>query len=332
MSVVFAHAALGTRDFVAPLPQIAQSVFSFGWLGVDFFFVLSGFIIYYSTSELERTWKSARHYVVQRTVRVYIPYLPISIALVLVYYYGNVGNGRHWSILSSLTLLPSSLPPALSVAWTLQHEIVFYTIFAVGFFFNRLLGVMCCWAVAIVVTSFLIVPIAQPWAIVFDRINLEFLFGMLAAVVFTKGYARNSVIPYIVSATALYAWFIVSADRSNSVLVGLAMAAAVVPIVYQDTLISRKYHKYLLLLGAASYALYLVHNPLISVTSRIAAKIYWLSNPWIALTFSIGASTVVGIAYHLWFERPATRSIKSRMIGTQKPPKASHSVHSTGSL
>ena len=46
MSVVFAHAALGTRDFVAPLPQIAQSVFSFGWLGVDFFFVLSGFIIY----------------------------------------------------------------------------------------------------------------------------------------------------------------------------------------------------------------------------------------------------------------------------------------------
>ena len=36
------------------------------------------------------------------------------------------GFGLPWSWAETITLLPISAPPALTVAWTLQHELLFY--------------------------------------------------------------------------------------------------------------------------------------------------------------------------------------------------------------
>jgi hypothetical protein len=45
LAVVLHHASVSTGAFVADVPAWAMSVFGLGYLGVDFFFVLSGFII-----------------------------------------------------------------------------------------------------------------------------------------------------------------------------------------------------------------------------------------------------------------------------------------------
>ena len=57
LAVVAHHSALAVGAFSEPLPHVLAWVLEQGYLGVDFFFVLSGFIIYWSSQG-----KSARAY------------------------------------------------------------------------------------------------------------------------------------------------------------------------------------------------------------------------------------------------------------------------------
>ncbi len=140
LAVVAHHAAVSTVAFVGFVPGTAQSVFGLGYLGVDFFFVLSGFIIMYAHMGDERSPATVRRYAFKRLVRIFPAYLPISISLIALYATMpgfSASGGREYSLLSSLLLLPADGPPALSVAWTLVHELMFYAVFLLFFVSRR---------------------------------------------------------------------------------------------------------------------------------------------------------------------------------------------------
>lgn len=133
LAVVAHHAALSTEAFVGALPAWVAPFFGAGLLGVDFFFVLSGFIIMYAHMEDERTPAKVKRYVFKRLTRIYPAYLPVGIGLILLYAampgFSAAGGEREYSLASSLLLIPADGPPALSVAWTLVHELMFYAVF-----------------------------------------------------------------------------------------------------------------------------------------------------------------------------------------------------------
>lgn len=122
--VVLHHASLSVSHFIGPLAH--DAVPRNGHLGVDFFFVLSGFIIAHSSAQLVARGQGLRAYVRARLVRVYVPYLPVGVAMLLAYsvFPALSGSGREVGVFTTLTLLPSNVPPALSVAWTLVHEVI----------------------------------------------------------------------------------------------------------------------------------------------------------------------------------------------------------------
>lgn len=286
LAVVLFHARLGTDAFVAKLPPAIEGLLARGNLGVDFFFILSGFIILHVHLDDAPTLAALRSYTLKRLTRIFVPYLPVALVVAIAYCVlpGLSGAPRDWGWFTTLTLLPSGSEPALNVAWTLVHEMMFYLLFVV-FFCGRpiFLLVMGLWTCAMIYQAAHPVAISSPVvSVALNPINLEFVFGMVCAAAFRAWRPA----PRLAKPPRLVAAFV--------------------------------------LLGNASYAIYLTHNPLISLTSRLAARIPLLDNWPASLALAISASLAVGFAFHYWFERPALAWIRSPARYTAAPSQAAY--------
>jgi len=296
LAVVFYHSGLAARDFSGN--SKAYDILSYGRLGVDFFFVLSGFIIYHSTVGKRR---SLRDYAIARFRRVYLPYFPVGIAMALLYL--SLPHDTHvWSWLPTLTLAPVDTHPALAVAWTLQHEILFYILFGL-FYFSGILPIgMAVWAACI-----LLLGKHLPFA----DINLEFFFGIAAAILYRDGRVHRLL--YLAAPVFLGVWILLGHDETHRVWVGAA-AACLVASLAQTERKGMAVPRSLILLGAASYSLYLVHDPIVSVVARV------VPGAWIIVS-SLAASLLGGFAYHFLVEKRAVAKKANPEVFIEPLPK-----------
>jgi peptidoglycan/LPS O-acetylase OafA/YrhL len=309
IAVVIHHASLAARDFGGPFA--GQRWLELGYLGVDFFFVLSGFIIYHSTVGRSKT---ARSYAAARARRIYIPYLPIGLAIALIYAFLPAIGGRDgsWSWLATLTLLPIS-SPALTVAWTLQHEVLFYFVFGVAWFCNRVGLTLAIWGIAIILNSAAFHLDAIPLAIV----NLEFLMGVGVA---TFLHRRPPPLPF--AAIPALLWLAIGMSREWSILVGASCALLIWRMVGAEATGRLAVPRWLIFLGAASYSIYLVHGPAISIAGRLFAGSWAL-----VLVGALAAGMAAGIAYFLLVERPLLNATGRFMPRSIRAPGISPAVN-----
>ncbi len=289
----------------------------YGYLGVDFFFVLSGFIIYYSTS-VSKKKQAPSNYFWSRVNRIYTPYLPIGIAYAVLYTLlpaASQGN-RDWGWFTSLTLLPSDRSPALSVAWTLRHEVIFYFLFGVLFFLRKLNSGFLLWSVLIAVYVAVVhdkTALPGAWRQLLIPINLEFGFGYLAALSVIKGLRVPFTFNLLgaVSGTLLWVWL--GADRSQSWLIGMAIAFLMLAGVQWEREGKLRIHHRLIFLGDASYSIYLIHPPVIAVLSRILTG--RITSELTVMGVLFPASVLAGCAWHLLYERRVTAYFRRTLSG-----------------
>jgi len=109
-----------------------QWFFSFAHAGVDFFFVLSGFIIYIAHHADVGDLSALPRYVWRRVTRIYPIYWVITgfVIILIIFRPGGEHELDAEHILNSVLLLPQSRPPLIGVAWTLEHEMLFYLAFS----------------------------------------------------------------------------------------------------------------------------------------------------------------------------------------------------------
>lgn len=290
LAVVVHHAVMAAKNFGAGLP--GQQWLELGYLGVDFFFVLSGFIIYHSTVGSSKT---TGRYARARFDRVYVPYFPIGIGIAVLYMLlpGLSGGLRQWSWLSTLSLFPASSPPALSVAWTLQHEVTFYFIFGLAYFSGQLSRVLTVWGVLIVVNAAFGL---LDW-IPLKLINLEFLMGVIVAALKErwKPHLAIGLVP------AMF-WFWLDREGSMRVLIGLCCAVVVWWLVRSEEAGRLKVPSWLVFLGAASYAIYLTHSVTIAAVGRLL-----LGQSLLIASVGFIVGTAAGVGYFILIERPLLR-------------------------
>lgn len=309
--VLLHHANQSVTAFVGPL-GFDETIFLNGYLGVDFFFVLSGFIIAYSTNRLLQTGRGFADYAKARSIRIYIPYLPIGIAMLVLYQIlpGLSAGERSPGILTSLTLLPTASPTALSVAWTLVHEMLFYALFSLIFLSKRILWtVLALWAVLIAIQFWVGQPFGREgWGYVLSPVNLCFLLGVAVYYLTRTGVATGVAV-----ASALVGFAVVAFEATRVTpdrwLIALGFAGL---IICASSAWAQKQSpgRVALLLGAASYSIYLVHNPFLSVAVRALRKVMPGISPLPAFLLMALAALAAGLAYYYFYERHGLKLAK----------------------
>lgn len=138
----------GSR-FLSPYGTgIGWSLFGSGrTMGVDLFFVISGFIMVYTTTKSDGSLRFTANYFKKRFLRIWPLYIVMTLAYVLISsgwsYFSTADGLRRFT--ESLTLIPQAnligAPmievPSLGVGWTLNYEVYFYLIFGLSLFFGR---------------------------------------------------------------------------------------------------------------------------------------------------------------------------------------------------
>jgi hypothetical protein len=123
--------------------HVFPRVSRYGEIGVDVFFVISGFVMAPVTHGLPPGVRSARSFMAARFARVVPLYwIPTALFIALVAFVPGVPDAfdharvSAWHTLSSFLFLPSIswtgiAAPVLGVGWTLNYEMWFYAVFAV---------------------------------------------------------------------------------------------------------------------------------------------------------------------------------------------------------
>ncbi|TXD88124.1 acyltransferase, partial [Mitsuaria sp. TWR114] len=187
LAVVLMHATHLMR-----VPQFSGHVglgglFDFGYAGVDFFFVLSGFIItFVHHAELGGGAARCPGYLWKRFVRVFPIYWMVLAMTAGPSILARLATGR--TPISELGAddLPGTLllwigggaPEYVGVAWSLQYEVLFYLSFCVLLLHLRGgLALYALWAALVVAQAFGQLPAALPWKLG-DPHCLQFLMGV----------------------------------------------------------------------------------------------------------------------------------------------------------
>jgi peptidoglycan/LPS O-acetylase OafA/YrhL len=323
VSVALYHARVGTDNFVERVPDWLTAIVQHANLGIDFFFVLSGFIILHAHYDDERGPRALKAYVLKRIARIYIPYLPITAVVIAIYLLlpDLSRNPRDWGWWTSVFLVPSEKQPALLVAWTLVHEMMFYSGFMLFYagrrvFFLVVLG----WVAAIVSTSHMHAAMS-PWpSTLLNPLNLEFVLGMACGLAYrwmaSMRHAPAAACAVLATGAAIATFYFAAFDTLSLDRLWFAVGASLVLLgaVLLEHRFERRIPQALVELGDASYAIYLIHNPVISVTSRVAAKLPVLNVWFVSLAFSMIVIVAAGWLYYRLYERPALVAFRRQVL------------------
>jgi peptidoglycan/LPS O-acetylase OafA/YrhL len=295
LAVVGFHSALYVTNETGPLPQFVDVALRHGDLGVDFFFVLSGFIIYLTNRDQSSQPGWLAYFAQSRLTRIFLPYWPVAILLGLAYtLFPNVSEAdRPWDWFTTITLLPTRQQSALAAAWTLQHELIFYALALTFLGIGRPILGCLVGAAAIVIAFFM----GSGTLLAFPLIDLEFLFGIVAAWWILTVRAEFKWL-FLTSGIAITVIYMIGHDNDRRILFGLGMTLIIIAAVQWERGGRLAVPRLLVTLGNASYAIYLIHLPLLSLLVRI------IEDPLLALAACLVASVAAGCAYHVLVERP----------------------------
>jgi exopolysaccharide production protein ExoZ len=322
LSVVFHHTLEETYGAVAGA-RTPDWLTTAGAAGVDIFFVISGFIMLYVSFPSSSGVLKPGDFLLRRITRIYPIYWVCCAAVIALWGFGLFAS-KPMSIiiiLKSVFLLPTP-DTLIGVSWTLSYEIYFYLIFAATLGFrSRTASVMI--SISAIVT---ILVAAQASAagdmaqFLANPISIEFCFGLLLAR-FWQSRLRMltavgvSILGFAIIATApLYVYHASTNGLPNfarTIVWGLPAACilcAFISIGPPKGVASR----FAVLIGDASYAIYLTHFFVMVVYARILkSTAVGLQSQVQIIPIVIGACVAVGLTVHFALERPILNLIRN---------------------
>ncbi len=295
LGIAYFHSWHVTMPFPPGTAYPIPIMMELGWIAVDFFFAISGFVICMVVTSPNFQPAS---FLIRRAFRLY----PLWIVTSLVYLYlanrylGRTPEQTGPFFLYSLTLLPTNGMPFYDIGWSLQHEMLFYVLAAILTPWFGIYGVAGVLALGIAADHL----VELPWYLhQYFFYYGNFLAGIAAFLVHRKGIRLGFILPIIAGVIA-FRW---APTRS---FFPIALFCWLVGFINLNT--GWGIGRFGALLGDASYSVYLLH-PLV---------FYWVYiklNPplpplWMQEPLRYGALIVIctlAIASWKLFERPMIR-------------------------
>jgi exopolysaccharide production protein ExoZ len=325
--VLFHSTQAITKYFAGSTPEAFRYAANFGESGVHIFFVISGFIMVYTSFHKKTEVFSPSKFLVRRVIRIYpiyFIYASFYLSFYQLFAYGKMLSLEQ--LLGSLLLIPGYSSLIIGPGWTLSYEVYFY------FWFGL---VMACGLGKglLALTSFFLASIAmrsvldtnQPAIHVFTNpLLIEFLLGVwigYAVVSDRKVSNKLSTAMILLAFVGFLAGFGFGFSRLPSVVMwAIPSALLVAGLVFKENngYVSRFVRKYSFL-GDSSYSLYLLHIVLIdavlfSATHSIRVRDYLLtvgSLGMIPICFAIAAFCIaVSFISYEFIERRVVSSLQ----------------------
>jgi exopolysaccharide production protein ExoZ len=297
--------------------------------GVDIFFVVSGFIMWYTTRGRKL---SPYRFMLNRLLRIVPLYWIVTILMLTILLLkpdllkSSTFNSFH--ILSSFFFLPwphpvfsSEIWPLVIPGWSLNYEIFFYIIFC--FSLSMTTGQSLVYQCTVFGAILLSASFSGNYTIrefYGDAIILEFLLGVLLGALVTNGYrlsARKSLFLlaasiFLIFASSLWHW-------PRFFQWGIPACGIVAGVVFYELSHKVPQVKWLKTLGDASYSIYLLHGMLIALMVKLSSSVGFenaisLSDRIMLTSMLIFLSCAVGVLSFFLIEKPLHSFLKKRFL------------------
>lgn len=301
---------------------LAELLFRPGAAGVDLFFVISGFIMAYTTS---RPGAKPLEFLQHRFTRIWPPYAVMTFVYLLVAGGGLGALASHdvvVQLLKSLAFIPSN-PHAplyfnltLPLGWTLEFEAYFYLIFAISMLFGRLRWpALFAW----LVYSAVVYPMSRRGlnldvtadlgysfgyaALMTNPIVIEFLFGVVAAGLYLSPLKIRNVrlcwnLLFMSTCFTLWAYYGTYYTFHGPLQWGIPAFLIIAVLAIVSKTITIQVPAAILWLGRISYSLYLTHTATQHICSDYAIRNNIFIHSWSFIFITTAAAIFVAYFFY----------------------------------
>jgi peptidoglycan/LPS O-acetylase OafA/YrhL len=322
----------GRRDVLAwgtsapnIFPHALNQLASYGWTGVELFFMISGFVICMSG------WgRRPADFFVSRVVRLVPAYWAATLltAAVLMIFPRLTSGARVSVVLTNLSMVQSvyGVPNLVPAYWTLFVELTFYLLFGLvaigGITYRRMVTFCVLWSVASIVAA------GSHHALLNNFINPPYSPFFVAGIAFflIHKFGGNLLLWAIVA----YSWLISvnqpHTDPPWQVVVVLTAFFVIMSLVATHRLDKIQW-RWLPVAGALTYPLYLIHQ---DIGFTAFAYLKNLAPAWvIALATYL---VMLGVAWliHRGVERPFAPLLRRKLIAAVDGVRRSAPAGATG--
>jgi peptidoglycan/LPS O-acetylase OafA/YrhL len=305
------------------------SIFKYGYLGVELFFVISGYVVLMSA-----IGKTTQQFVISRISRLFPAYwVACTLTFLVVRIWGPEPGTPFWSNLMDVSITQYAINMSMlheflgyraidGVYWTLTVELCFYFMVSllIAFkLFDHLLVILSCW----LIYSFLAgsTPISSPFSFaLFPRYAPLFIGGMLLylrQINFAKPWkiyglllvsialsVRNGLGVSAEMVAIFHDYF--SSIIVSSVIVGIFLLLILITHGY---IVLQRY-KWLHLLGALTYPVYLLHH---NTGYAVYQRLYLTVNKYVLLTGLLLVLYLTAYAVHTFVEKRYARLLGQKV-------------------
>jgi peptidoglycan/LPS O-acetylase OafA/YrhL len=315
------------------LPQVVWHLSTLGWIGVDAFFVLSGFLITKILLSSEPGFRALGLFVLRRILRTW----PLYFAVLLIAYCAlrgtATGNDINWlqSVFFLQNYAPTFIARSLGPTWSLCIEEHFYLLWPLLVFLlprRALVGVLPA--------AFAALPLLRYWGLhhgfSFKQLYTETQFhldglvaGSLVALIISWGIFRIRTLTWIgygVLAIGTVAsiggfWRSWSVNAGSNVVFGFTtlatgFAGLLLLLLHGQPSIVVKFFSLrpLRYIGRISYGIYLLHDGLFSLLNRLPPHrcLCTMADSWIvAIPLRVAFVICIAALSYRFFESPILR-------------------------